>query len=470
MTIIPKLKTKFGESVGVELFISPPDIANNPETFINTDYASGVSSFAVDNGLKFSTSQYCLVGNFGAEKTEIVFTHTSTAPTATTITLNSTTSFAHSRGDCIKFIGYNQVVIEYSTDSGTNYSVLATISIRPDSTETYYNHTAGLSTYYYRVRFKNSTDTTYSQYSDGIIATGFAENTAGAIIKAALDSLGESMDSEVLTKDFLFTALDEGRSEIDEHIEVQRWSFRTVFDYDAGDIIPGQHKIALPSDLRDPQTNKNILSLRIGKNDYEINYVDKRAINMQYQGVAHTTLNGNVADTDVTIVLTSSGDFDESGSIDVAASSVSGTVDNIDYTGNTESSATLTGVTGIATGGHTSGTDVWQHASFGFPTEYTVDNGYIIFSQPFDDDYAGENIWLDYYKKKTKLNSDTDTFDEPFPSIYIPWMKYKIKSRKNPSMNREEDDDYKSWVEKRESQVKKEYNGQDLRIKVNIPC
>lgn len=469
MTIIPKLKTKFGESVGVNILISHPDISENPETFINTDYNSGVSSLAVDNGLKFSIGQYCLLGSFGADKCEIVRVNTSTAPTATGVTLNANTVMAHSRGESLKFIGYDQVVIEYSTDDVT-YNVLATIDIKVSSPETFYNHAAGLSTYYYKVRFKNSADTTYSQYSDVVMATGFADNSVGSLIKKALISLGEKIDNEVLTKEFLYEALDEGRDEIDQHIEVSRWSFREVFDYDLGDVIPGQYRIAVPTDLRDKETNKNILSIRIGKNDYDINYVDKKSMNLNYQGIAHTTLNGNVADTDVSIVLTSSGDFDESGSIDVAASSVSGTVDNINYTANTLSTNTISGVTGITTGGHSSGADVWQHASFGFPVEYTIDNGYIIFSQPFDDEYAGENIWIDYYKKKTKLESDADTFDEPFYAIYVPYMRFRIKMRKDPSLVLENDPDYKSWLEKREMQVKREYNGQKMRINIDLPC
>lgn len=185
--------------------------------------------------------------------------------------------------------------------------------------------------------------------------------------------------------------------------------------------------------------------------------------------MAHTTLNGAVADTDTSIVLTSSGDFDESGSISVSAVSVATTIDSIDYTANAEATNTLSGVTGIQTGGHTTGMDVWQSASFGLPTEYTVDNSYVIFSQPFSDDYAGENIWLDYYKKITKINSDADTFDEPFYEIYKPYLRYRIKLRKNPEIQREADDDYKSWIEKRESQVRKEFIGQDKFINIDIP-
>ena len=469
MQILPKARTRYGENIGVEVFIQAPDLSANETTYITTDAASGVTSLSVDNGLKFSAGEYLVAGNIGAEKAEILRIHASTTPTATTITLNAGTEFAHNKGERLVFIPYNQVVIQRSTDSGSSYSDLATIDLRVDTTEIYYQHTSGASTDYYRVKFLNSVSSGESAVSDGVIATGFVANSAGAVMREALLSLGERIDDKMITKEFLYSALNEGRHEIDRHVMVERWSFRTVFDYDAGNVIPGQYQLTLPSDIRDEDTFKNVLSVRIGKGKLPLEKQDQRSIESWYRGVARTTVATTFTDADTSIVLTSSGDFDDSGSIDVAASTVSGTVDNIAYTGNTLSSATLTGVTAIATGGHSAGAIVWQGASFGLPQEYTVDNGTVTFSQPFDDDHAGENIWMSYYKEITDMDSDGDTFDEPFYKIYIPYLRYRIKARKNQQFQREADDDYKSWVEKREAQVRKEFTGQAKRIHVDVP-
>lgn len=466
MTILPKVRTVFGEPIGVEIFIQPPNLAESEHTFLSTDYTSG-TSWTVENSNKFATGEYVLIGNIGAENAEIL--RIDSLGSATNITTTAGGDFAHSRGEKITFIPYNQIVIQRSTDSGSTYSTLATIGIRADSTETFYAHTAGASTDYYRAKFYNSASTNESQVSDGVIATGYAEGTAGQIFRDALLSMGERIDDQVITKEFLLTVLKDGRNEIDRHQMIERWSFRTVFDYDAGNVIPGQYKLTLPSDLRDPATFKNVLSARIGKSKRPLIQIDKRAMNQRYLGIAHTTLNGAVLDTDVTITLTSSGDFDESGSIDVAAAAVTGTIDAVAYTSNNESTNVISGVTGIVSGGHTTGKDVWQGASFGEPLEYTVDNGVMIFSQPFSDDLAGENIWLDYYKKISHANSDADTLDEPFAHIYTPYVRYRIKARKNPQFVRETDDDYKAWVENRESQVSKEWIGQDIRIQVDVP-
>jgi len=465
MQLLPRIRTKFGENIGVELFISHPDLETE-STFIVTDASAGVSSFTIDNGLKFADIEYLVVGRFGYEKAEIV--KVSGTPTATSLSTIAVTKHPHNRGELLQFIPYNQIVIEYSTD-GTTYANLATLDIRADATETYYNHTAGLSTYYYRARFNNSTTSGVSSDSDEVVATGDAENSAGAIIRDALVSMGEKLDDETFTKEFLLRALDEGRDEIDLHQNAGRWSFRTVFDYDAGDVIPGRYTLTLPTNLRDPETSKHILSVRIGKDALPLTWFDKIEMNRWYQGVAHSTLNGAILAGATSILLTSSGDFDESGAVDIGAEDITEEIDTADYTINAESTKTLSVVTNVDSN-HATGRDVWQGASFGVPTGYYVDNGVMTFNQPFDDDSAGESIYLDYYQKKSVLNSFGDLCDESFFPIYKSWMRYKIKLRKNPSMTRDTDPDYITWVQQREAQIQKEFGGQSLRIGIDTPC
>lgn len=466
MIILPKIRLKAsGEEIGVEIFVQPPNLSESEHTFLSADASSGTSSFTVENGSKFAASEYFWFGQTGSENAEILKINT---VSSTTITTTTSSSFAHSRGERITFVPYNQIVPERSTDSGSNYSALSAVDIRADSTETYIQRTSDASTDYYRVRFYNATTALYSSYSDGIIATGYAEGTVGQIFRDALHSLGERIDDQVITKEFLFTALKDGRNEIDQHLMIERWPFRTVFDYDAGDVIPGRYTLTLPTDLRDPDTYKNILAVYIGKSKTPLTPIDKRRMNRNYTGIAHSTLNGAITTGSTSIVLTSSGDFDESGSVDIAAESISAEVDNVNYTSNTESTATLGTVTNIGAN-HATARDVWQGASFGDPNEYTVDNGVMVFSQPFSNDLAGENVWIDYYAKITHANSDGDALDEPFHHIYVPYVKFRIKLRKNPQMDKETDPDYKDWIEKRESQVAKNWTGQDMTIQVDIP-
>ena len=463
--IIPKILVKRGETIGNEIFVNFPELDTNI-TFLTTDYASGVSSFAIENGLKFADTNYIVVNNKGNEKCEIL--QISGSPTVSAMSLVSASSHAHNRGEQIQFIPFNQVVIESSTDNIT-FSPLTTLDLNPASQDTFYNDTTGTATTYYRVRFKNESDTTYSTYSDAILATGYSANSAGQIIQTALSDLGESIDGKVITKRFLFDALNEGRREIDEDKSIKRWPFRSVFNHNLYSIIPGQYKVAVPADLRDPETNKNIIGIRVGKDGRPCDYYDEQAFDNDYMTTYHTTLNGAIVTADTSITLTDSGDFDESGSIEIAGEDIDEVLDSVAYTANTETTNIISGVTGIRAAGHADGIDVWQNAAFGLPTNFTLNDGYIYFSQPFADDYAGESVYIDYYKGITDINSDGDELDEPFYNIYIPWLRFKIKAKKDKDLDWKNDIDYIAWLNKKEAQIEKNYLGQTIRLRVDIP-
>lgn len=457
-TNLPKLRTKYGENIGIEIWVQFPDLSNNEKTYFDADEAAGQTTLSA-NGTNFSTDQYVVLGTPGQEKTEIVKLSAASSSSLT----SGATVFAHSRGDRITFIPYNQIVVERSTDSGVNYTPLTAIDIRPDASETYLQRPSDSSTDYYRVRFYNSTSTLYSAYSDGVVASGYVDNSVHSIKQRALKGLGEKIGGR-LTDQFLNESLWEGRREVDQDPRVRRFSFRTKFNTDIGNIIPGRWSVTAPTDLRDPNTPKNILSLRIGRKNNSVEYQDVNRFNQNYTDVAHSTLNGSITTGSTSIILTSSGDFDESGSIDIAAESVSGTVDNITYTANSESTDTLTGAASIADN-HASGRDVWQNVTFGEPTAYTVNDGTIYFDRPFDDDLAGENIYMDYYKEMPVYDSDNDTLDEPDFDLYVSYLKWKIKYLKsNGKLKPQEDGDYLEWERRKEALINKETLGQTIHL------
>lgn len=464
--IIPKVLIKRGETIGNEIYTSFPKLDTN-KTFLTTNYDSGVSTFAVENGLKFSDTQYIVVNNKGNEKCEII--NINGTPSVSAIVLATVSQHAHNRGDMIQFIPFNQIEI-YSSSDGITYTLLATSDIRPDADDTYYSHTAGTATTYYKIRFKNSTDTSYSTYSDPVIATGYTANSAGQLIQTALSDLGVEIDNKVITKRFLFDSLNEARREIDQDKGIKRWSFRSAFSYNLYSIIPGQYQVTLPTDLREPATNKNIISLRVGKASRPCNYRDQEFISNGYMSTYHTTLDGAVLTADTSITLIDSGDFDENGSIDIAGADIDEDIDSVAYTANTETTNIISGVTGIRTAGHADEVDVWQNASFGLPVFYTVIDGVIKFSQPFDNDSAGESVYIDYYKKIVDINSDSDELDEPFYSIYTYYLRFKIKQRKDKGLNWKNDYDYIQWETLKKAQIDKEYFGTKTRISVDVPC
>ena len=439
-----------------------PDKKN---TFLSTDISSGGSTLTVQSIVGFAINKILCIGEIGEESSEIVKTHvTDATPTSTTIELTSNLTFDHSRGTKVYIIDWDQVEVSWcATKTGTK-TVLDTISIQADQGESIYNDIEKTEGYYFS-RFKDSINTRYSDYSDPVAYAGYAQNTVWAIKNRALNDLGEIIDGITITDDWLNQALWEGRRELDQDESVGKWSFRMKRNYNAGSVIAGTYQLTLPADLRRPTTNDNILSIRIGQDGRSLSYEDIVRFNKNYDGIYHTTLDGAVADTDTSITLIDSGDFDESGSISVAGDSVDDIVDEIAYTANTETTNIISGVTGIQTGGHATGMDIWQNASFGLPTNYTIDgeNKKAEFDIPFNDDYAGENIYMDYYSSLPAYDSDSDELDEPEYDLFVDFLKWKIKYKKsNGTLSPAQDGDYLLWQTKKRSFIAKEKLGQDI--------
>ncbi len=462
----PQIRIKTNSPIGNDIFFSLPNLQGNNQSFLEADVAVGVSSFSA-NGTFFSAGQYIILGQPSQEKSEIIKI---LSVNSTTITTSTSTVFSHNRGDVITLIEYNQIVPERSTDGGTNFSVLSTIDINPQVAETYLQRTSDATTDVYRFRFVNTAfplTPLYSGYSDSVVATGYADNTVYALKKRALDQMGEEV-SDLITNDFLNASLDEARRIVDQDPRVFRWSYRTKFNTDIGDMVPGAWSVSAPTDLRDRNTNKNILNIRMGRQNREVFYQDRNRFNQNYWNIAHSTLNGAITTGSTSIILTASGDFTASGAITVAGQSVSGVTDAVAYTGNTLATNTLTGVTGI-TANAASGSDVWQNANFGLPTYYNIYNGVIYFDVPFHNQYAGQNITMDYYQSLTPVNSDSDVLDEPFYDMYVPFLKYKIKYKKaNGSINAKEDTDYNEFMERVNQLITQEIQGQNIYFVPNI--
>lgn len=463
MSLLPKMRTKYGEGIGVELYFQFPELFDDQRTYLDADVVAGASSISA-NGLNFFVGQYVIIGQPGNLKTEIIQIHSSTTPTGTLITFGATLSFAHSRGDVVRFIPYNQIIPTRSTDSGANFTPLSAISIRADSTETYLQRTGDASTDVYKFQFSNVSSGLVSAYSDQVTASGYGDNTVWSVKNRALSQLGEQR-SDLITDQFLNDSLMEARRTLDQDPRILRWTFRTKFNTNIGQIVSAKWKVSAPTDLRDPNTFKNILSIRIGKQNRPCVYQDDNRFRQNYLNVAHTTLNGAVVSGATSITLTSSGDFDASGSCVVSGSGIGVLQDAFAYTANNRSTMVVSGVTGVPVAGYSTGSEVWQNATFGVPTAYTIDNGVLYFDIPFADSLDGQNIIMDYYKTLTAIDSDADTFDEPFYDLFVPWLKWKIKYLKaNGKIDKTKDSDYMEWQEGCLRVIGQETNGQRINF------
>lgn len=440
MSLLAKFRTKYGEDIGVELFFSFPELQGDPMTYLDTDSSVGAISLTVANGSDFSANQYIVIGQAGGEKSELIQI---SGATSTTLTLSTTTSFAHNRGDAVFFIPFNQIVPERSTDSGTTYSALSALNIRADASETYLQRTSDASTNYYRFRFYNSQSTLYSAYSDAVIASGYGDNTIWAVKNRALNQLGETR-SILINDQFMNDVIMEARRIADQNPAVLRWSFRTKFGQVLGQMLAGQWSINAPTDLRDRNSYKNILSLRMANQNRPMLYQDRRRFNQNYLNIVHSTVATAYVSGGTSLVLASTHDLDSSGSITVANNSVGDGYISITYSANNKNTNTLT-IT-AASRNIAVGTDIWQRGIAGLPTAFTIDNGKIYFDVLLKTDYDGQDVKIDYYQAIQVIDSDADTFDEPFYDLYVSYLKFRIKYLKaNGKIDRDSDTDWKDW-------------------------
>ncbi len=148
----------------------------SPFSFLSNGEASGAATARVKNINAFSASDAVQVGKSGEELSEVALLGTA-VPSGTALTLLGTLRYDHATDTPIYDIKYDQVVFEVST-TGTAGTALpitgGTVTITPDSSETIYDHTSGLTTYAYKAYFRNSATFGTTSESDWLTSSGFS--------------------------------------------------------------------------------------------------------------------------------------------------------------------------------------------------------------------------------------------------------------------------------------------------------
>ena len=178
-------------------------------------------------------------------------------------------------------------------------------------------------------------------------------------------------------------------------------------------LTAGVAKYSLPSSTK----SVDYSTVRIAKNT-SLNAAGNNLINLNYyeyidndyaneeDDIASTTLNGSHSSTVTTLTLTSTSDFDSSGTVHIGGEQVTytGTTGN-DITGCTRGANSTTAAI------HASGVTVTQFDGGGIPTSIvrTPDNNYLLYPYP-DKQYTLE---FDYYTFPSDLSAHGDTTSVP---------------------------------------------------------
>lgn len=454
-------------------------------SFLTEDVISTGSTFRVQSILGFegvgtSSGQIVCIGEIGEERTELLRTANTTGYNPSQaykeITLRDAMNFDHPQDTKVTIVDWNRVEAQWSASaSGTKSTLFAyPLALQPDQKETVQVDVSQTTGFYF-VRFNETVGNSNSDWSDAIPYGGYDDNSVFSIKIRAVRALGEEIDGNVITHEFLNEALWEARREY--HQAPGKRPFRRNFNKIIGTALTGSYRIELPIDAEAPYGAENIYGVRIGPNA-NMSYYDKKEWDFDQRGRSHSTLDlPYTRDVSTSLWLANGRDFSQSGSVNIEGMTI----------GYTKVSGSNNSMTITSHGSYPSasgGSDVWQNTTFGLPYKFTVwadpqGSAYIYFNMPIDTAYIGMNIYSDYYRTLLGYDSDGDVLDEPKYDMFVDFLKYKIKGRRTKqgisatkSKNGRliiDDADYQMWEERKNTALATERLSADIRIFPETP-
>lgn len=414
-----------------------PIVANAVgETYLTAEVSS--TTLTVKSITGFGINQILLIGELGTENAEIVLTHASSAPSGTTITLTAALTRTHYIGEKVRIILFNQFELSNATTATGSKTVLTVsggmppsslgtglIAIDPGKIIQSYEDVEYTSGFYF-ARYKHSVETTFGGYTDALAYGGWAKDTVGYMIDTSLRRIGRTL-SELFTKDDAYREINECLRLVKG--KQVRWPEHSSFNYVAGQTARGIHIIAMPTDAYDLETNRSIQAVRIGNNPDKLTYLDSDEFDARMGDALYTQVTTQATAAQTTLEINNSYDFADSGTVNVY---ISGTKYSITYTGVTRSATAgvLTGVPASGTGSISVtiavNTYVWQDEEEGSPECFTVRNSNIEFWPLADATEDNQNVYLDYDKVATAINSDGDSIDFHRYDMVLDYLTWKI--------------------------------------------
>jgi hypothetical protein len=387
------------------------------QSYFSQDTQAGASYLNVQNITGFAINQILLLGDVGNQNAEIVLTSTSVVPASGVVTLTAATIYPHSASTPVTVLYFNQIEISTATTITGSKTVLGSLlNINANNPVTEYNDVAGSAGFYF-ARWFNTITSVYSAYSEPSPVTAYGLFSARTIIDKALNSINKHT-SDILTDEYGFQMIDDCQMEVLR--EFKRWSFMQSFNTIVGQTQTGTWKLALPANMDDQNTYKSLWNFRIGK-EPDMDWIAKDEWDALITGIAASTLSVQANISDPTLTLTSSADFDTQGTIQVGPNQYT-------WTNNNKTTGVLTlgsPVLAIAPVGQ----DVFQYASLGSPSSWTIWGGFIYHWPVCSSVYNGRNYYMDYYISQLPTTTDYQNIllpDSTVVEYYLQW-KFLLK-------------------------------------------
>ena len=437
---------------GSTIRIAHPDISGYIRTSVTTALAAGGTTLTMADNHGFLDNDFFIIGEVGDAKTEDCDVNDGSITRGTTLTITNTTTFGHEIDAPITRILERGITIYGAATDGGAGTIIESIDayaasgrqltnavmIQWDQDYTEFTMISTDTAYaYYYVVFTDGT--TVSSSSDYVLAAGPAYNSAISMAEAGLREANAEIDGDLITNDWMLDIVNDWQDEVTQYITndgyTKDWSFELAENLSSITTTQNEEKYALSSltlAMKYPDTHKGIFHVRLGEN--KIEYIDLDNLLNAYDGIPRTEVKTEASAADTSIVLDNTYEFAESGSVFVGP-------DTVTYTGNTESTGTLTGIpasgTGSITQTHVVDTVVWQGVSPGVPTKYTVFNGEIILNKPPNSASTNLKIKMRYLYDIARLTSLSEVTVITIPHTAKYYLASRIESRKGNLENSE---------------------------------
>lgn len=410
--------------------IKHPDISGYARTEMTAPLTAAGTALTVADNNNFEDNDWFILGEIGDAKTEECDIN-GAITRGTSITITNTTKFSHEiHTPVIKIYARKFKIYGSATDGGTG-TVIGSISatgkdITWDKPDTEWTLVTTDTTYaFYYATFYDGT--TESSASDYIASTGLAYTSVEKLVEGGLNLVNATIDNEMITKEWLLTVANDFQDEVTNYLTdngiSKDWSFEIFSDDTSLSLTENENKYALSglaSDLKYTDSKDSIINVKVGSK--LLDYQDLDEFEKGQENATRTEVKTAITAADTSIVLDDTYEFAEAGVVYIGA-------DTITYTGNTETTGTLTGCTDVDSD-HAVDASVWQGVSPAEPTKYTIFNEYIYLNYPVLTAYVGYKLKFKGLKKLTRLTAFSSITVIPFTYLAKYYIGYRIESRK----------------------------------------
>jgi len=397
-------------------------------TTLTSDVSAAGTVLTVANYSGIADDDYLLVGEWGETTAEIV--QVNDAGVDATVT-TAALVYDHYTDTPVTVIPCDKVQFERATtlvdpnDSGSTTQLGSDVAIMAYRTDTIYNDATNTTGYGYARFMKTQATAAYSEYTVGVAYEGNAYNSVEEMAKEAASLVGVEIGDEHAIDEQLLKDANQAQDII---IKTQDWVFELIDDDTSIASTENEYKYALSGltyAMKYPNSKQGIMNVKFGAELLE--YKDWHEFESNFEGASLTTAAADSAIAAVTLTLTDSYEFDESGTVYSGPNSVT-------YTVNTEATGVLSGIS--ASGDYSietaisDGDNVWQGLKPDIPEEYSIFNGSIYLNVPVETDEVGKKIKFKYLKALTRFTDFSNVTEIPFYDAIQYYIAHKIEIRR----------------------------------------